>query len=96
MSDIQSPATHTMQSPASHLQRDRWLARVYITTAYLLGAVIVFAWTKMTGNKVQNEEDLAVVSTGLFLMVAVLGIPALVLLWRGMARSGRATRNAPR
>jgi len=73
-------------------RRDRQLAWLYIALAYLLGALIVLAWTRLSGYGVRTEEDVSVVSIGLALVVLFVGLPAVIFLWKGVVRSGRAAR----
>jgi hypothetical protein len=89
------PPAATRPAPSRTISpgRDRVLAWLYIGIAYVLGALIVLGWSSMSGHRIQNEEDAAVFSTGISLLVLLLGLPALILLWRALIRSSRAARS---
>jgi hypothetical protein len=84
-------ARSTRSHPISP-QRDRHVAWVYVAIAYMLGTAIFFAGTQMIGSGIQTEEALSLVSTGLSILAVFLGVPALMLLWKAVTRSGRAAR----
>ena len=88
------PSLDTRPPTSSELprRRDRQVAWLYIGIAYLLGALIVIAAARMLDNSAPNEEDLSLLSFGLGLVAIVAGLPALVLLWKAVSRSGRADR----
>lgn len=88
-----SPATRPAPSRTISPRRDRVLAWLYIGMAYVLGVLIALGWSRMSGHRIQNEEDLALFSTGISVLAILLGLPALILFWRALTRSSRAARS---
>lgn len=73
-------------------RRDRHVAWLYVAIAYALGAAVFIAGSRMISSGIRNEEELSLVSTGLMLVAVFLGVPALILLWKAVTRSRRASQ----
>lgn len=84
-------ATRSKRSNQTSPRRDRRLAWLYVAIAYALGALVLFAATRVIGAGIQNQETQQLGDAGFFLLAVFLGGPALILVWKAVSRSRRAT-----
>jgi len=85
-------AIRSKRSNQTSPHRDRQRAWLYVAIAYALGALVLLAATRVIGAGIQNQENQQLSTTGLSLLAVFLGAPALILVWKAVSYSRRATR----